>query len=348
MESDGIRGLVLYFDWRSTVGKGVLDLLVPETPIAVIDFETTGLSPGVDRVVEVSVVRRDPGGNAEIVLDTLVNPRRPMGATEIHGITDADVADAPTFEEIAEGVSRAISGCVVAAYNVYFDMRFFDYEMQRGGYRLNPPHMCLMYLRPLLGLGPRCSLGEACQSHGVDYSGSHRAADDAEASAHLMEYYLAVMETEGIRRFHELSARGTYKFLRSFENGLLQCDAEVNRNTCRRSRSRRCQPDQGGTGAVPDILPQAEVKVRAGIPLYWDALKSAVADLEIDDAEIENLRRIAIAHGLRREQIRMLHGRTFASVITEFISDQWLDDSECRKLKRLHACLSRLGWAPGE
>ena len=52
------------------------------------------------------------------MLDTLVNPRRAIAATEIHGITDDDVADAPEFGDIASDLVAAISDCVVAAYNV--------------------------------------------------------------------------------------------------------------------------------------------------------------------------------------------------------------------------------------
>src|SRR5262245_14174544 len=62
-------------------------LPIADTPVAVLDFETTGLRPGPDRVVEVAVVRIDPGQPPRVVLDTLVNPGRPMACTEIHGIS---------------------------------------------------------------------------------------------------------------------------------------------------------------------------------------------------------------------------------------------------------------------
>ncbi len=84
--------------------RGIQDRPVARTPIAVFDFETTGLNPGYDRVIEVSVIRIDPGRSPRLVLDTLVNPRRRVAATEIHSITDADVADAPEFGEIAGDV----------------------------------------------------------------------------------------------------------------------------------------------------------------------------------------------------------------------------------------------------
>ena len=100
------------------VSIGIGSKCINDSPIAVVDFETTGLTPGVDRVVEVSVVRLNPGEVPQLVLDSLVNPMRPVAATEIHGITDADVASAPTFKEIA--------GDLIAALSDYFSPSFFS------------------------------------------------------------------------------------------------------------------------------------------------------------------------------------------------------------------------------
>ena len=111
---------------------GINEKVVAETPISVLDLETTGLNAGGDRVVEVSVVRMEPHQEPKLVLDTLVNPDRHVTATEIHGITDADVTDAPTFAMIAGDLVRAMAGSVVAAYNVYFDMRFLEFDSCGG------------------------------------------------------------------------------------------------------------------------------------------------------------------------------------------------------------------------
>lgn len=87
---------------------------IRETPIAIVDTETTGLYPGGDRVIEIAVVRSEPGEDPKLVVDTLINPRRPVSATEIHGITDEDVADAPPFAGIsaranAKGFGRSLN-----------------------------------------------------------------------------------------------------------------------------------------------------------------------------------------------------------------------------------------------
>ena len=111
--------------------SGINQLLIAQTPVAIIDFETTGLTAGLDRVVEVSVVRVDPDQKPRLVLDTLVNPNRPMGATEIHGITDADVQQAPKFSDIADEVLAVTAGCVVAAYNVYCEGLVVDASWEK-------------------------------------------------------------------------------------------------------------------------------------------------------------------------------------------------------------------------
>jgi hypothetical protein len=52
--------------------------------------------------------------------------------------------------------------------------------------------------------------------------------------------------------------------------------------------------------------------------------------------------------GLKEEQIRVLHARIFEYAIAQFVDDEWLDDEEVQKLHRLHNCLAKLGWAPGQ
>jgi DNA polymerase-3 subunit epsilon len=328
--------------------SGIADRPVSETPIGILDFETTGLNPGSDRVVEVSVVRMEPGGASELALDTLVNPGRRMAATEIHGIIDDDVVDAPEFEDIAGDLVSALSDCAVAAYNVYFDMRFLDYELQRAGIRHSPPHICLMYLRPLLDLGAKCPLGEACKAHGIEYTPTHIAAQDVRASAQLMEMYSDAMRKWDIRTFRDLARLGSYKFFESFSRNPLRSQIAASHRACDRLKSRIGWTATASVSQVVAERPEGPKAANRALGVYWDALKAAVADLVITDEEIGQLKRSKQELGLREEQVRVLHARAFASVISQFIDDQWLDDRERRKLKRLHQCLSLLGWAPGE
>ncbi len=200
------------------MGDGILNYSIAATPIAVIDFETTGLSADRDRALEVSVVRVEPGGaTRKLTFDTLVNPRRPVAATEIHGITDSMVEKAPDFSAIWPALRSALSGCVVAAYNAYFDMRFLAAESERVGDIAQPPYFCLMYVRSLIGIGTRCRLDDACKLHGVALHDAHRSARDAMATAELIPAYLEAMEAQGLNTFADLREAGSHKYLRSFE-----------------------------------------------------------------------------------------------------------------------------------
>lgn len=317
------------------MGKGISDHLISETPVAIIDFETTGLTAGYDRVVEVSVVRVDPGQAPRLAFDTLVNPRRPMAATEVHGITDADVAKAPTFADIAGEVVAATSGCVVAAYNVYFDVQFLGFELGNSGVDQTPPHFCLMYLRPMLGLGSRCKLDEACRNHGVDRTPSHIAAADAMASAELFVKYLAEIEAKGIGTYGELAKLKRYKFVDSFRLPPLPDASAFGLGRYEGAVSRA----GNAASATPAPTPAAA---------YWDLLKSVLVDLEVSDAELAAVRAEREASGLTADEVRMLHARAFASVISQFAADKRIDEAEQRRLRRLHECLATLGWAPGQ
>jgi DNA polymerase-3 subunit epsilon len=313
---------------------GISNLSVADTPIAVIDFETTGLTAGYDRVVEVSVVRIDPGEQPRVVFDTLVNPCRRMSATEIHGITEADVERAPRFQDIAGEVVEAIKGCVVAAYNIYFDIKFLSFELSNVGLDHEPPHLCLMYLRPMLGLGPRCKLEVACRSHGFNHEPKHLAAHDALAAGHLCRTYLAEMRRRDIVTFGHLANLKRYKFNDSFSQSPFVDATNYG--------LKRCQQICSRAGHAPPTDP-----IRQAMGAYWDSLKTVLADLEITDEELHEVLAERSRGGLKEEQIRVLHARAFVSVISQFTSDQWLDDREAKKLRRLHSCLAQLGWAPG-
>lgn len=316
---------------------GISQRRISETPIAIVDFETTGLTPGHDRVVEVSIVRVDPGQEPKLVFDTLVNPMRRVAATEIHGITDEDVADAPSFSDIAGEVVSTLNGCVVAAYNVYFDIKFLDSELQNVGVKHNPPHFCLMYLRPMLGLGSRCKLEEACRQDGIDYEVKHVAANDALVSGKLFSRYLDVIEKRGIKTFGDLANLKSYKFVDSFENEPFPDPSNFKLSRCDKLRSRSASAHM----AVVD-------PVRHAIAIYWDALKAVLTDLEITDDEVDYILNEKKRLRLKDEQIRVVHAKVFASVIAQFMDDKWLDDSEVKKLRRLYRCLDRIGWAPGQ
>jgi DNA polymerase-3 subunit epsilon len=314
---------------------GILDRMVLDTPIALVDLETTGLCAGPDKVVEVGVARIEPGKPPALVLNTLVHPQRPVAATEIHGITDEDVAAAPTFSEIAGNVAESIERAVVGAYNVYFDARFLGMEFRQVGVRQLPPHLCLMYMRPLLNLGKKCTLVEACAVHGVGGSSAHHAASDVLLSAQLWQVYTTVLNTRGIRTFGDLGSLGTYKFISSFALPLFEPNA-----TRGLPRTQRLKPREMQHSATPEV---ANI-----VGEYWEAVLTALADLELSPAELSHLKRRRVDLGLSKEQIRWVHAKAFSGVLAEATQDRAITATEAEALWRIAAALRLLGWAPGD
>ena len=106
-----------------------------KNPIVFFDLETTGTSINVDRIVEICYLKVHPNGNEEA--KTLrINPEMhiPEGASAVHGIYDKDVADCPTFKEVARTIANDIEGCDLAGFNSNrFDIPVLAEEFLRAG-----------------------------------------------------------------------------------------------------------------------------------------------------------------------------------------------------------------------
>src|SRR5690606_8497808 len=87
-------------------------------PLAFFDLETTGTNISRDRIVEISIVKAMPDGSLDIKTKR-INPEMPIPieASLIHGIYDEDVADAPTFKQLARSMAQFLQGCDLAGYN---------------------------------------------------------------------------------------------------------------------------------------------------------------------------------------------------------------------------------------
>ncbi len=104
-------------------------------PIAFFDLETTGIRIATDRIVEIFILKVHPGGKEE-TFKSKINPEMhiPEEATAVHGISDEDVKDAPTFKEVAKDIHRFITGCDLAGFNSErFDIPLLAEEMLRAG-----------------------------------------------------------------------------------------------------------------------------------------------------------------------------------------------------------------------
>jgi DNA polymerase-3 subunit epsilon len=117
-----------------------------KNPLIFFDLETTGTDIVNDRIVEISYLKIFPNGKEESST-YLVNPLIPIPkkSTEIHGITDEKVKDAPTFNQLAKILSKIMEGCDLAGYNSNkFDIPLLVEELLRAGVDIDlKKHKCI-------------------------------------------------------------------------------------------------------------------------------------------------------------------------------------------------------------
>ena len=104
-------------------------------PIIFFDLETTGIDTAKDRIVEISMVKINPDGE-RTVKTRRINPGMhiPAEATAIHGITDDDVKECPSFAQIARSLAQFIEGCDFGGFNSNrFDLPMLVEEFMRAG-----------------------------------------------------------------------------------------------------------------------------------------------------------------------------------------------------------------------
>jgi DNA polymerase III subunit epsilon len=160
--------------------------------LAFVDVETTGSSPGRDRVTEVGLVGVDFDGDAVRVTEwsSLVNPGVPI-PPEIQwltGITNDMVRDAPTFSDLAQDLYDRIAGAVFVAHNARFDYGFLRAEFARAGLGLQAKTLCTVRLsRHLYPDRAPHTLDAIIERFGLDGEQRHRALGDARVLWRLLQ-----------------------------------------------------------------------------------------------------------------------------------------------------------------
>ena len=158
--------------------------------IAVIDFETTGLSPAMgDRATEVAIVLVERG---QIVdrYQSLMNAgqRIPAFIESLTGISNSMIAAAPAADHVMREASRFVGQAPMVAHNASFDRRFWQAELTKAGESAAHLFACtLLISRRLYPFAPSYKLGVLLDYHRLSKTGrAHRAMADAEMAASLL------------------------------------------------------------------------------------------------------------------------------------------------------------------
>ena len=152
-------------------------------PVVFVDIETTGGSYRNSRVLEVAAIRYEQG---KIVKEfsTLLNPNTyiPPSITTLTGISEQDIVDAPSFEDIADELLEVLDGAVFVAHNVRFDYSFLKNEFALVGSSFSPRLLCTVRLsRYLYSQHKGHSLEKLIARHQIPVLDRHRALEDARA-----------------------------------------------------------------------------------------------------------------------------------------------------------------------
>lgn len=160
----------------------------PEQIYTVVDIETTGQHRDFGRITEIAAVKMQ-GGEIIDEWQTLLNPQRPIPAfiTQLTGITNAMVADAPLFSAVADDLRAFLADTIFVAHNVGFDYGFIAAEYDRLEQSFRMPKFCTVSnMRRHYPGHKSYSLGSLCEIYDIELKNHHRAMSDARAAAALL------------------------------------------------------------------------------------------------------------------------------------------------------------------
>ncbi len=161
---------------------------------AIIDIETTGLSPSNEKITEIAIIIHD-GQKIIDEYSTLINPEKkiPYRIIQLTGINNQMVDDAPKFYEIAKKIVTLTEGMIFVGHNVRFDYGFIRNEFKSLGYHYERKTLDTIKLSRKLIPGKKSySLGKLCKELEIENHARHRATGDALATTKLLELLLSI------------------------------------------------------------------------------------------------------------------------------------------------------------
>jgi DNA polymerase-3 subunit epsilon len=162
-------------------------------PIVFFDLETTGLDIANDRIVELCYIKVEPNGNEESKAMRL-NPEKHISesATKVHGISDEDVKDCPTFREIAPALAETLQGCDLAGFNSNkFDIPMLAEEFLRAGVDMDFSNRRFIDVQNIYHKMERRTLIAAYKYYcGKDLNDAHSALADTRATYEVLQAQL--------------------------------------------------------------------------------------------------------------------------------------------------------------
>ena len=175
-----------------------------DTAFVVLDFETTGLNPNMDEIIEIGAVRLEHGKEVG-EFSQLIDPGRaiPEKVVELTGINSAMLAGQPTLAEVFPKFAEFLEGAVLVAHNASFDMAFLRRAFQRFGRELDAPILDTLALaRNAYKELRNHKLGTVCKHLDISLKNAHRAVHDARATGLVL---LKTLERLNVSRLNDIN-----------------------------------------------------------------------------------------------------------------------------------------------
>ncbi|KIC92931.1 3'-5' exonuclease [Flavihumibacter solisilvae] len=164
-----------------------------QKPIAFIDLETTGTNLGTDRIVEIAIVKIGKDGSKQ-TKRKLINPEMPIpaGASDVHGITDEMVREAPAFRQVANEFKQFLDNCDLGGYNSNrFDIPLLVEEFLRAGLDFDMNNRRMIDVQKIFHMMEQRTLSAAYKFYcNKTLDGAHSAEVDAAATWEVLEAQL--------------------------------------------------------------------------------------------------------------------------------------------------------------
>jgi len=187
-------------------------------PLVVLDLETTGTWVDRDKIIEIAMIKRSPDG-ADVAYDKRVNPGVPIpqAVTELTGISDEDVKDAPKFKDVAAEVLTFLEGCDIAGFNVdRFDLPLLQREIYDAGLNFNWEGAKVYDAQKVFHLNEKRDLTAAYDFYCLkSLANAHSALADSQATLEILEAQVAKYGEgeEGLKSLDKFDYRQTAEFL---------------------------------------------------------------------------------------------------------------------------------------
>ncbi len=274
------------------------------------------------------------------------DPEGPVGATHIHGITQADVVGQPRFADLAPVVISALSGLAVVAHNAKFDLAFLRNELKAAGWSVPwiAAYCTLDASHTYLPDMDRRRLVDCCWAVGVRLDDAHSALGDARAGAGLLGAYVTVNGGPDPILLEALAAARSTDWPTSPVRHPLTAEQRAAGGSAR-ARPMRITPSKP---SAPPLLQQLtalslleviEEGAPVGTTAYVEMLFDALEDGDISDAEADALQELVAEFELSPSDVHAAHEAFLLALAHRAVDDGRISHDERRELKTVASLL---------